>query len=86
MGGCRSYRRLFVQCAREEHQVHRRNLEHHVVLEALAWGSCLAAKDIADLYALLTITHEHRGRFPDRKPASAPARTGGFKGSTQHRC
>jgi len=52
-------------------------IEQAVVLKALAWRSRLAAKDIADLCTLLTITHEHRDRFPDWKLHTA--RTGARK-------
>ncbi|KSZ55972.1 hypothetical protein Z045_25865 [Rhodococcus pyridinivorans KG-16] len=49
-------------------------VEQAAVLEALAWRSRLAAKDIADLCTLLSITYEHRDRFPDWKLRTA--RTG----------
>ncbi|AYA24358.1 hypothetical protein C6369_007520 [Rhodococcus rhodochrous] len=52
-------------------------VEQAVVLEALAWRSRLAAKDIADLCTLLTIIHEHRDRLPDWKLHTA--RTGARK-------
>lgn len=41
------------------------DVEQAVVLKAFAWRSRLAAKDVADLCTLLSITHEHRDRLSD---------------------
>ncbi|UTT50976.1 hypothetical protein [Rhodococcus gordoniae] len=52
-------------------------VEQAVVLKALAWRSRLAAKDVADLCTLLSITHEHRDRLSEWKLHTA--RTGARK-------